>query len=97
MRTTYVIEVDDPIARYRDDLVLEIQRILAALADDEARFDLDRRSLLEWSGPEVLKQRFLALLEVRRTCRREQLAQRLAELRLCTSARPASGGAHLAN
>ncbi|WP_046864145.1 hypothetical protein [Microvirga massiliensis] len=97
MRTTHVIEVDDPTALRRADLAVEIRRVLAALADDEARFNLDRRSLLEWSGPEALKQRFLALLEARHTRQRELLAQRLAELRLCTSARSASGGAHLAS
>jgi hypothetical protein len=97
MWTTHVIEVNGPTALHRDGLAFEIRRVLAALADDEARFDLDRRSLLEWSGPEALKQRFLTLLEACHTRRRELLAQRLAELRLCTSARLASGGAHLAN
>jgi hypothetical protein len=57
-----------------------IAGLLAALATVEASFELDRQSLLEWSGPEALKRRFLTQLEMRHAQDRDWLVQRLGEL-----------------
>ena len=65
---------------YPSDLTPEIQRTLAALADVETRYELERERLDHWSGPTPLKTRLLARLEARQQGDRLPLVQRLADL-----------------
>ncbi|WP_048707794.1 hypothetical protein [Microvirga massiliensis] len=62
------------------DLTPEILGALQALADVEARYRAERDRLGQWSGPRVLKERFLAQLEERHARERQPLVQRLADL-----------------
>ena len=71
--TEIISEVYGHVAEQIDD-------ILAVLAIVDAGFELDRETLLEWSGPELIKQRFLHQLETRHARKREWLVQHLAEL-----------------
>ena len=65
---------------YPSDLTPEIQRVLAALADVETRYEIERERLDHWSGPTPLKARLIACLEARRQGDRMPLVQRLADL-----------------
>jgi hypothetical protein len=48
---------------YSDDLLPELQRTLAALADIETRYEIERDCLESWSGPAEVKDHLLAELE----------------------------------
>jgi hypothetical protein len=65
---------------YPSDLTPEIQRALAALADVETRYEVERERLDQFMGPTPLKTRLLARLEARRQGDRMPLVQRLADL-----------------
>ena len=65
---------------YPSDLSPEIQRTLAALADVETRYEIERERINHWSGPTPLKSRLLARLEARHQGDRLPLVQRLADL-----------------
>jgi hypothetical protein len=65
---------------YSDDLLPELQVMLAILADIEMQFQADRERLDTWAGPEAIKTEFAAQLEERRQQAREPYLQRLADL-----------------
>jgi hypothetical protein len=67
-------------ACYPDDLLDEIQTALAALADVEDRFEIDRKHIAAWTGPDSLQKRFGAQLEQRHQREREPYVQRLSDL-----------------
>jgi hypothetical protein len=52
------------VGAYEADLASRIENALQALAKIEASFWGDWQSLLEWPGPEALKERFLSQLEM---------------------------------
>ena len=58
----------------------EIQRVLAALSEVEARFESDRECLKGWSGPEAIRVRLVEQLDARHAEAREPLVQLLADL-----------------
>jgi hypothetical protein len=66
---------------YPDDLLCKLQSTLAALADLEVRYDVDREQLEGWTGPEAIKARFAAQLEERHQRGRQPYVQWLADLR----------------
>jgi hypothetical protein len=47
---------------YPDDLLSKLQTTLAALADVEVRYEIDREQLEGWIGPEAIKKHFTAQL-----------------------------------
>jgi hypothetical protein len=65
---------------YPSDLTPEIQSTLAALADVETRYAIERERLDDLMGPTPLKTRLLARLEARHQGDRMPLVQRLADL-----------------
>jgi hypothetical protein len=65
---------------YPDDLLCELQTTLAALADLEVRYQVDREQLEACTGPEAIKMRFTAQLEEHHQREREPYVQRLADL-----------------
>jgi hypothetical protein len=65
--------------RYASDLTPEIQAALAALADVETRYEIERERL-EQSAGEVDREDLLRELEDRHRAERGPLVQRLAEL-----------------
>jgi hypothetical protein len=67
-------------ATYPDDLLPELQTMLAALADLEVRYEKDREQLTAWEGPKAAKGRFAAQLEQRHQRDREPYVQRLSDL-----------------
>jgi hypothetical protein len=64
----------------RGVLPLEIQRVLAALSEVEARYESDRECLKGWSGPDRIRVHFIKQLDARHAEAREPLVQRLADL-----------------
>jgi hypothetical protein len=67
-------------ATYPDDLLPELQTMLAALANLEVRYEKDREQLTAWEGPKAAKGRFAAQLEERHQREREPYLQRLSDL-----------------
>ena len=65
---------------YPDDLLPELQIMLAALADLEVRYEKDREQLTAWEGPKAAKGRFVAQLEECHQRDREPYVQRLSDL-----------------
>jgi hypothetical protein len=65
---------------YPDDLLPELQIMLAALADLEVRYEKDREQLTAWEVPIAAKGRFAAQLEDRHQRDREPYLQRLSDL-----------------
>ena len=65
---------------YPSDLTPEIQSTLAALADVETRYEIERERLDDLMAPTPLKTRLLARLEARHQGDRMPLVQRLADL-----------------
>ncbi len=65
---------------YDDTLTQQLQDALAAVADMETRYAVDRERLRQWQGPEALKQRLSGELEARRRKDRQALDERLDEL-----------------
>lgn len=61
-------------------LLPEVQNALAALADVEARYEIERERLARWSGPRPVKDRLGALLAERYRAERAQCAELLDEL-----------------
>ncbi len=64
----------------QDDLLLELQTMLAALADVEFRYDDARDHLEAWEGPQAIEQHFFVQLKEHHQRQRERFDQRLAEL-----------------
>ena len=80
-----------PVQTYPEDLLPELQRVLAALADLDVRYETERDHLEEWSGPEEVKQHLLADLEQKHRATREPYAMRVAELERQLAALPLCG------
>jgi hypothetical protein len=72
---------DGEVPFYPDDLLPEIQRILAILADLELRHAAERDRLGRWPGRGETKERLLLELEQSHSANREQLIVRLDALR----------------
>jgi hypothetical protein len=64
----------------RGALTAEIQRVLAALSEVEARYESDRECLKGWSGPDAIRVRLVEHLDAHHAQEREPLVQRLADL-----------------
>jgi len=69
----------------------EASRLLAALADLDARYETQRDHLDAWSGPEAVKQRLLADLEQKHRATREPYAMQVAALERQIAALPLCG------
>ena len=67
---------------YPDDLIPQLQRTLALLADIETRYEIERDYLEGWSGPSEVKDQLLAELERCHRANRERLNACLDGLRL---------------
>ena len=67
-------------ACYPDDLLDEIQTALTALADVEVRYEIHRKHIAGWTGPDSLQKRFATQLEQRHQRKREPYVQRLSDL-----------------
>jgi len=80
-----------PVPTYPEDLLPELQRVLAALADLDFRYETERDHLEEWSGPEEVKQRLLAELDQKHRATREPYAMQVAELERQLAALPLCG------
>ena len=76
---------------YPKDLLPGLQRALAALADLDARFEIERDHLESWSGPKREKQRLLTELEQIHRAAREPYAMQVAELERQLAALPLLG------
>ena len=75
---------------FQEDLLPEMQQVLAALANLEVRIRIERECLDNWSGRETLKAYVLAELEQEYRAKREpyvvqltELKQQIATLPLC--------------
>lgn len=69
-----------PVPWYPDELLAELQSTLAAMADIEVRYEMDRERLEACDGPEAMKQKFAIQLEERYQRDREPYVVRLADL-----------------
>jgi len=67
---------------YPDDLLPQLQRTLAILADLDLRHEFQRDQLESWSGPRKVKDHLLAELEQCHTANRERLVSCLEGLGL---------------
>jgi hypothetical protein len=65
---------------YPDELLPAMQSTLAALADLDLRFEIERAYLEEWSGPDEVKRRLVAEVEAGWQREREPVVLRLAQL-----------------
>jgi hypothetical protein len=65
---------------HADDLLAELQATLAALADIEVQYEMDRERLEAWAGPEAIKHKFATQLEECHQRDREPYVQLLADL-----------------
>ena len=71
----------DPLATCRNpslypaDRLTDMQSILAALADLETAYEIQREQIEQWSGSEAMKQQLLADLEDRHQARRESFQE----------------------
>lgn len=75
--------VHEPAAQSQADrgvLPPEIQEVLAALSEVEARYESDLECLKGWSGPDAIRMRFIEQLEALHAEAREPLVQLLANL-----------------
>jgi hypothetical protein len=66
---------------YPDDLLPQLQQMLATLANLETRYEIERDYLEDWSGPAEVKERRLAELDQGHRTNREQLVSCLEQLR----------------
>src|SRR4051794_18727219 len=80
-----------PVPTYQDDLLPEMQYVLAALANLEVRIEIERECLDNWSGRETLKAYLLAELEQEYRAKREPFVVRLAELKQQIATLPLCG------
>ena len=71
---------DARVPIYSDDLLPDLQRTLAVLADIETRYETERDYLESWSGPAEVKDHLLAELEQCHRANRERLALHLERL-----------------
>jgi hypothetical protein len=69
-----------PVSIYPSDLLPQLPKLPAALADIETRYEMERERLEQGSGTEDEKQRLRAELETVWQRDREPIARRLAQL-----------------
>src|SRR5215211_5631991 len=81
---------DARVPIYSDDLLPDLQRTLAVLADIETRYETERDHLESWSGPAEVKDHLLAELEQCHRANRERLALHLERLRQGRALEPAT-------
>ncbi len=72
---------DAKVPIYSDDLLSDLQRTLAVLADIETRYEIERDYLEGWSGPAEVKDHLLAELEQCHRANRERLETCLEGMR----------------
>jgi hypothetical protein len=77
---------------YSDDLLPNLQHTLAALADIETRYEIERDHLARWAGSGEEKDRLLAELEQCYRANRERLVACLEGLRQGRVFEPAPRG-----
>ena len=71
----------NPEARLYDAKRLpDMQSVLAALADLETEYEIERERIAQWSGSEAMKQQLLADLEDRHQARREVFQEQWEKL-----------------
>jgi len=80
-----------PVPTYLEDLLPEMQQLLAILADLAIKHEIERDYLEDWSGPEEMKQQLVAELEQSHWAERELYAVRLTELKQRIAAFPLCG------
>jgi hypothetical protein len=68
-----------------------LQRVLAALADLDLRYEIERDHLEDWFGPDELKRQLLAEREQSHRAEREPYAMRVTELERQLAALPLYG------
>ena len=74
---------------YPSDLTPEIQSTLAALADVETRYEIERERLEGWRGPKPAKERLSAALQERYRAERRTFVEQLEVLqRMLLARRP---------
>src|SRR3954447_18942338 len=56
---------------YDAERLTDMQSVLAALADLETEYEIEREQIAQWSGSEQMKQQLLADLDDRHQARRE--------------------------
>ena len=71
---------------YPDDLLPEMQRLLAVLADLDHHYEVERYHVENWSGPMATKAHLLADLERSHRANRERIEACLEGLRLSSRA-----------
>ena len=83
----------DPLAPpfYPIGLLPTMQGLLAAVADLETRYEIEREQIEHWSGSEEMKQQLLADLEDRHQARREICQERWDKLNSGSHSAPRSG------
>ena len=77
---TRLAQAEVPV--YPDDLLPQLQRILALLADLESQYEIQRYDLESWSAPRKVKDRLLADLDQCHRANRERLEACLEGLHL---------------
>jgi len=65
---------------YPADRLTDMQSILAAWADMETAYEIEREQIEQWSGLEAMKQHLLADLEDRHQARRELFQEQWEKL-----------------
>ena len=80
-----------PVPTYPEDLLPEMQQLLAILADLAIKHEIERDYLEEWSGPESMKQQLVAELKQSHRAEREPYDVRLTELKQQIAALPLCG------
>ena len=81
-----------PQARpYDAERLADMQSVLAALADLETEYEIERERTAQWSGSEAIKQQLLADLEDRHQARREIYQEQWDKLNSGSHSAPRSG------
>ncbi len=79
---------DDAYAQ-ADEIVPAVQSALAALADFETRYEIERERLAGWGGPKPVKERLSAALQERYCAERRTFVEQLEILqRMLFTRRP---------
>ena len=79
-----------PEARLYDaERLTDMQSVLAALADLETEYEIERERTAQWSGSEAIKQQLLADLEDRHQARRAACQEHWVKLN--SGSRPTQG------
>jgi hypothetical protein len=65
---------------YPDNLLPDIQTMLAALADIEVQYRIEKEQLQNWTGPKAVKEQFAVQIEERYQRERRSYDEQLAAL-----------------